>query len=132
MIDTNVLVSGNISRENAPARIVDMLNEGVLTPLYDERMLIEYADVLRREKFGLPADIVDALIDNIRLHGVAVYAQTLDLQLPDASDMAFLEVAVTGNAEYLITGNEKHYKPVRGSHTIVVIPPKDFLAKLAG
>ena len=101
-------------------------------PLYDERMMAEYTEVLRREKFGLSADVVDALIDNIRLHGVAVRAQALDLQLPDASDMAFLEVAASGNAEYLVTGNEKHYKPVRGNHTVVVIPPTDFLAKLAG
>ena len=132
MIDTNVLVSGNLHRGNAPARIVDMLNEGVLTPLYDDRMVAEYIGVLRREKFALSASVVDALIDNIRLHGVAVRTHPLDLQLPDASDMAFLEVAACGNAEYLVTGNQKHYKPVRGTHMVAVIPPTDFLAKLAG
>jgi predicted nucleic acid-binding protein len=109
-----------------------MLNEGMLTPLYDERMVAEYTEVLRREKFGLSLDVVNALIDNLRLHGIVVHAEPLDLQLPDPSDLPFLEVAATGNADYLVTGNGKHYKPVRGSHTIAVISPADFLAKLTG
>jgi predicted nucleic acid-binding protein len=109
-----------------------MLNEGMLTPLYDERMVAEYTDVLRREKFGLSLDVVNALIDNLRLHGIAVHAESLDLQLPDPSDLPFLEVAAAGNGDYLVTGNEKHYKPVRGSHTIAVISPTDFIAKLTG
>lgn len=127
VVDTNILVSGNINRQDASSRIVDMLNNGMLQPLYDRRILREYDEVLRRPRFKLSAAVVDALLENIRRHGELITAVALDITLPDATDLPFLEVAVSGHAECLITGNSKHYKPMRGEHAAEVVSPRGFI-----
>ncbi|MDQ6733260.1 MAG: PIN domain-containing protein, partial [Nitrospirota bacterium] len=50
----------------------------------------------------------------------------LHLRLPDQSDEPFLEAALTGNAEYVITGNLKHF-PVARCRDMKVLSPKGFL-----
>jgi predicted nucleic acid-binding protein len=104
-----------------------MLNDGAIQPLYDRRMLREYDAVLRRPRFHLTAEIVDAIMDNVRLHGELITANSLSLTLPDTTDLPFLEVAIAGTAQYLVTGNTKDYIPVQGTHTMKVIPPREFL-----
>lgn len=130
VVDTNTLVSGNINRQGPSARIVDMLNNGALQLLYDGRILREYDAVLRRPRFRLPAAVVDALLENISGHGELITAVALDILLPDATDLPFLEVAVSGHAECLVTGNGKHYKPIRGEHTAEVVSPRGFTDRL--
>jgi len=46
--------------------------------------------------------------------------------LPDESDRPFLDVAVTGAADALITGNTKHF-PMAGE--VPVLTPRAFLQR---
>lgn len=104
-----------------------MLNDGAIQPLYDQRMLREYDAVLRRPRFKLTSEIVNALMDNICLHGELVAAHSLTVTLPDSTDLPFLEVAVAGKAEYLVTSNAKDYVAAQGTHTMTIISPREFL-----
>jgi predicted nucleic acid-binding protein len=45
------------------------------------------------------------------------------------SDAPFLEVAVAAAADALVTGNGRHYRPVRGEHSARVRTPAAFLAE---
>jgi predicted nucleic acid-binding protein len=53
-------------------------------------------------------------------------AAPLPLTLPDEDDRMWLEVAVAGRAEALVTGNLKHF-PVSQRHGIRVVHPSAFL-----
>lgn len=131
VLDTNVLVSGNLSRLGSPGRIIDLLNDGALVPLYDSRILAEYETVLCRPRFGFTDVIVTAVMENIRLSGVATTARGLPrVMLPDPTDLPFLEVAVTGAADYLVTGNAAHYVPARGSHSVAIVSPRQYVDML--
>lgn len=133
VIDTNVLVSGILSRIGPPGRIVDLLFQGTLVILYDARMLAEYDAVLRRPRLRLPRSMVIALLDDIQLGGVAVDAPILPgVVLPDFTDLPFLEVAAAGAANYLITGNGPRFIPVRGRHAVTVISPRQHVDLLDG
>lgn len=128
VIDTNVLVSGLINPHGAPGRVVDGILAGNLVPLFDDRILAEYRNVLHRPRFGFdPAD-VDALLDYIEAHGEPMTAPPLHITLPDPSDLPFLEVAHAGMAEKLVTGNGRHFIPTSGSHTVSVLSPSELLA----
>ena len=126
VVDTNVLVSGLLSPFGPPAQIVRMITSGTLAPCYDGRLLSEYREVVLRPRFPFPEESVDALLHQIVQGGDSVVAEPLPKPLPDRDDEPFLEVAWSGGAEVLITGNLKHY-PVRWRLGITVLSPGEFL-----
>lgn len=128
VLNTNILVSGNLSRLGPPGRIVDLLNDGALVPLYDTRIWAEYETVLCRPRFRFTRTIVTAILDNIRLSGIPITARPLaGVTLPDPTDLPFLEVAASGAADYLVTGNTSHYVPTQGSHPVRVVSPRHYV-----
>jgi putative PIN family toxin of toxin-antitoxin system len=131
VIDTNVVVSGLMNPRGASGRIVDHLLAGAFTALYDDRVLSEYRAVLVRPVFGFRAADVDTLIDAIERDGEAVVTTVWAGTLPDPTDLAFLEVALAGRADALVTGNARHFRPVLGRHAISIITPAAFLARIA-
>ena len=42
--------------------------------------------------------------------------------LPDPDDLRFVEVAITGNADMLVTGNMKHFSGLKERGVTVVFP----------
>jgi putative PIN family toxin of toxin-antitoxin system len=122
VLDTNVLISGLLSPHGAPGRIVDLVIAGELTLLVDDRVLSEYADVLRRPNFGFDTADIHALLVFLELESEQVLATRLKVGLPDGGDLPFLEVARSGHAESLVTGNVRHY-PARARATLRVETP---------
>lgn len=132
VLDTNVLVSGLLNPHGAPGRVVDVTLVGGLRPLYDDRVLAEYREVLSRSRFGFEAADVGALLEHLEAVGHHVTAPVLPVVLPDPDDLAFLEVAVTGGARALVTGNSAEYEPRRGSYPVTVVSPDTFMETLRG
>jgi predicted nucleic acid-binding protein len=81
---------------------------------------------MRRPKFRFEHDKVAALLDYIEYRGQIVAASPFLHSLPDPEDEPFLETALSGDAEYLITGNHPHYPPNR-CKGVGVLSPADFL-----
>jgi len=129
VIDTNVIVSGILNPHGSPGRIVNALLSEVITALYDDRVLEEYREVLLRPTFGFSSSNVETVLDFVESAGEYVSAKPLSLILPDRNDLPFLEVATSGGADALITGNMKHFTPRRGQHSVLVIAPSDFLRR---
>lgn len=123
--DTNVLVLALINSFGAPGRVLDLVLAGKLVVAYDDRILAEWRDVLRREKFGFAPTDVRALLGFVEREGTKVNPPVLDVELPDPDDAPFVEVAVAADAT-LITGNLKHYPPqARGGAKVT--DPNTFL-----
>ncbi len=130
VLDTNVLVSGLLNPHGPPGRIVDLLLAGSVQLLFDDRILAEYREVLLRPRFGFAPEEVTALLDLLVAEGEPVLAEALGLELSDPGDVPFLEVAVTGKAEALITGNFRHFEEAAASLGVGVCAPADFVARL--
>lgn len=122
VIDTNVLVSGLINPSGPPGRILDMVLNGTLAMMVDDRLLSEYQNVLSRKKLGFDLSDVQDLASFIRASAEIVNANPVKKKLPDEGDKPFLEVARAGNCNVIITGNLKHYPGVKEA-----ISPKAFL-----
>lgn len=128
VLDTNVLVSGLLTPHGASARVLDLMLAGDLVPLVDDRIMDEYRAVLHRPRFGFaPADVA-TLLAYLTTWAEPIVARPLALELPDPDDVPFLEVASAGAAEALITGNPRHFHPVRGEHRVRIVGPGPFLA----
>ena len=127
VIDTNVLVSGNLNAAGPPGRIIDMSLSRKIILAYDDRIISEYEEVLRRSKFRFPASWVDSFLELIQVLGQHTVAPSLDVTLTDQDDLVFLEVATASDAACLITGNMRHFEPVNGHHKVLIKSPRDFL-----
>lgn len=86
--------------------------------------------MLRRPEFGFDTDDVDLLLGYRVRVGVAIAADPLPVELPDPDDLPFLEVAASGAADALVSGNRRHVEPVRGSHRVRVESPAATLRRL--
>lgn len=67
VIDTNVLVSALLTRHEdaSPLQVVKRLFRGDIIPLYDEEIVGEYAEVLRRPKFHFSETLVATMLQTI-------------------------------------------------------------------
>lgn len=125
VLDTNVLVSALLNPQGPPARILDLIVGGPLKLLADNRILYEYREVLLRPKFGFDPDLVDELIALLDKAAEFIAADFLSDPIPDPDDRPFLEIALAGKAEVLITGNKKDFgKPPQG---LKILLPSEFL-----
>lgn len=123
VLDTNVLVSGLLNPHGPPGRILDLLVDGSLHLLYDDRILAEYRDVFARPQFGISENQANAVIGFLRLSGRHIIASPLPVgTIPDPDDMPFVEVAKSGEAEYLVTGNHRHFSGLEDIGIVVSTP----------
>ncbi len=130
VLDTNVIVSGFLNPHGAPGQILYRVTQGDLQLLYDVRMVEEYREVLYRTEFELPKDAVEQFLKSVRREGLLVIPRPLSRYLPDRDDEPFLEVALDGNAEALVTGNLKHF-PKSIARETLILSPAAFLERLS-
>ena len=111
VIDTNVIVSAYITKnlEAATSKLWEAVLQCKLTPIYNEEILSEYSEVLRRKKFGIPEHLVKWALDKIVSNGVRGERVLSDEFFPDPKDAVFYEVAMSKEDAYLVTGNTKHF-----------------------
>lgn len=111
VIDTNVVVSGMLA-DGFPRRVLELIMTDNVIPVFDERVLNEYLEVLSREKFRFSKDDVIEMIWLIA--GKGIFIKSVDkaiIQLNDRKDIPFFEVKESsGDLDtYLVTGNLKHF-----------------------
>lgn len=128
VLDTKIVVSAILSPFGAPAGILSSVFAGNLKFLYDDRIIIEYEQVLARKKFNFSEAMVNQILDYLVTTGERVCAVPLKIKLKDPFDLPFIEVAVSGLADVLITGNKKHFPQKLISTRIVA--PQEFLQGL--
>ncbi|MCR4946235.1 MAG: PIN domain-containing protein [Lachnospiraceae bacterium] len=125
VIDTNVLVSAALRMESVPGSIIELVFTGVVIPLINESIVTEYREVLSRDKFRFPTDVVDDLVSGICRNAISVNEKTLEVELPDPKYRVFYEVTMEGRKTddtYLVTGNLKHF-PVEP----FIVSPREML-----
>lgn len=130
VLDTNVLVQASLAPFGPANGIIAFIFTGQVRPLFDERMLAEYEEVLTRPQFAFRRQVVERMIRQLRLAGELVTAYALPRDqarhLPDATDAAFIEVAISAKADVLISSNVRHF-PSAACAGMPVLPPVTFL-----
>lgn len=109
VLDTNVIVAGLLNAHGAPGSVVNSVLDGRVSVLVDDRILFEYRDVLRRPKFHFGPQYVASILDFLEHAGEKVTASPTSADVADPDDVAFYEVAIAGDADYLVTGNLLHF-----------------------
>ena len=129
VIDTNVLVSSALKPESLQ-RTTFLLAITKPARLYVSRPILdEYADVLSRPELcirkGLRLQLLQLIRNNRRIVAPSRHLEVAS----DPDDNMFLECADTAKADYLVTGNQKHF-PIFWKKT-KVITPREFISLVA-
>lgn len=129
VIDTNVLVSA-VLMPGPSFRILYHWHQEDFALIITKPIFQEYARVLLREKFHLPVSIVNDILSEIhkKSHWVKPRLR-LKVVYEDESDNRFLEAAVSGKADYIVT-QDKHLLILKKFEDISIITPVEFLKQL--
>jgi putative PIN family toxin of toxin-antitoxin system len=119
VLDTNVLVSACWKPDGLEARTVALGLSGAYTMCVSPPVLAEYRDVLARKKLRALSDRADTLLAGFARTAVLYEASIRIDAAGDEDDNRFLECAFAANADYLVTGNLRHYPDVCGVTRIV-------------
>lgn len=131
VLDTNVLVSALLVQGSVPDQVLDTVLAGRSRVVLDGRIMREYRTVLERPQFGFPPErLEDVLVLLDRSEWIIADAMTLRIR--DKADLPFMEVAVAGGVDALVTGNTKHFAISKGQLDVRVLTPRQYLDWLAG
>lgn len=127
--DTNVIVSASILAGSIPRRAVEkVLHDGVL--LLSEPTLGELKSVLFREKFDRYVSRKDRAIFLGQLAAAAELVPIVQLirECRDPKDHKFLEVALNGSADVIVTGDDD-LLAMHPWRQIAILSPTDYLCR---
>ncbi|KTT25240.1 putative toxin-antitoxin system toxin component, PIN family [Pseudacidovorax intermedius] len=135
VLDTNVLVAGLSSRHGAANRLLHHLLDGAFVLLATPALWLEYEAVLKRDTIarmhGFSAAEVDTLLDTFAAFARAVRLHYLwRPQLNDAGDELVLELAVNGQADWLVTFNQADFARAAPRFGLRLATPAAFLSML--
>ena len=119
VLDTNVVVSALLKRDGWESQVLRLGLAGKFQLCVSPAVLAEYALVLPRLRLKLQPKEIDHTLSNLRGSSRFVHpVRTLDVSR-DEADNRFLECAEAAEADYLVTGNAKHF-PARWKSTRIV------------
>ena len=119
VLDTNVVVSAHLREDGLERFVLDLALAGKLRWFISAEILEEYAGVLPRSKFGIAKEKVAASLQLIAQVARKIHPRRSVSAAKDPDDNKFLEFAAEAKADYLVTGNKRHYPAVWGNTLVV-------------
>lgn len=108
VFDTNIIVSANLTR-GICYRLFYLAVFGIVNLVVSEKLLKEYQKVLKRPRFHNTPEEVNSYICLIKQASTIVTPSRKIKKILDDPDNRVLECAVAGKADYIVTGNKKHF-----------------------
>ncbi len=135
VLDANVFVSGALSPRGTPAKILSAWHEEQFHLVTSPAILEEVERVFRYPKIhkrhGWPEEKIGLFIEDLAHLAILTPGErTLKVIAEDPSDNRYLECAVEGNAEYVVTGDQ-HLLRLGTYQRVRILTPKEFLEVLA-
>lgn len=133
VVDTNILVRAVIKPQGSVGPVLQRLRRREYTLLLSRATLDELVDVLHRPrlrlKYGLSESALRAVIRLLVLRSELVQADVQIAVCRDPKDDKFLEVAVSGQADVIVSGDED-LLTLDPYASIPIVAPSRFLAML--
>jgi len=109
VIDTNVVVSAALKPEGLQRTVVLLAMTKPARWYVSKAIVAEYALVLARPELKIRRSLRQQLLQLIRNHARVVVPSRIAQITSDPADNIFLECADAARADYLLTGNQRHF-----------------------
>src|SRR5579864_1095157 len=117
VLDTNTVVSAQLKPTGLEATVLLLALRGDIALFISPQILAEYQRVLYKPKLKFDPRRVEAILMDIGAASRLVHPIRTLADAKHKPDNRFLECAEAAQAEYLVTGNKKHFpkawKPTR-------------------
>lgn len=129
IIDTNIIVSALLFDNSIPQKALDLANQQNII-VFSAATIAELETVLERRKFDKYASpkIRQAFLSELISSAQIVEIRTQVVICRDPKDNKFLELAVDGNANYLVTG-DRDLLTLDSFRKTEILTPAQFLDK---
>jgi uncharacterized protein len=129
VIDTNILVSAALKPDGLQRTVLVLAMTKPARLFVTEAILAEYRAVLVRPEFKIRRGLRQQFLQLIKNQAQLVKpARALEVA-KDPDDNKFLECADAARADYLVTGNQRHFPPFW--KTTKVITSREFISLVA-
>ena len=129
VIDTNVVVSAALEPEGLQRTVVLLAMTKPARWYVSDPILSEYATVLARPELKIRRSLRQQLLQLIKNHAPVVAPSRLAQVTSDPADNRFIECADAARADYLVTGNQRHFPKFWKSTKIIT--SSEFLSVIA-
>lgn len=129
VLDTNIVVSGLRNPEGNAASVLKLAESRVFRCYISHGILTEYEEVLARKSLGLKEEQVKKFLRMLKRRFIMVSPARKIEATSDPDDDKFVECALEARADYIVTGNLRHFPP--RFQDIRVVSPPQFLSILA-
>jgi len=127
VLDTNILVSALITYGGNEWKVFREVVEGRVLSLTSEAIIDEFLEVIAEPRFGYSKFQISIIfLSLIDMPYMVIPTEELNVIKDDPSDNKILECAVSGNAQYIISG-DKHLLALGEYQGIKIINSSDFL-----
>ena len=130
VLDTNVFISGIFWEGNFCSQIINKWKNRKFVLISSVSIIDEFVKTLRNFKIQMPEDMIEEWRKLIIDNSIIVESfEKIDFIKEDPDDNKFLEAAVSGNAEYIIS-QDKHLLKIKNYQGIKIISPEEFLKSM--
>ena len=129
VIDTNVVVSAALKPEGLQRTVVLLAMTKPALWYVSDPIVSEYAMVLARPELKIRKSLRQQLLQLMKNHTRVVSPSRLAQVTSDPADNMFVECADAARADYLVTGNQRHF-PKFWKNT-KIISSREFLSVIA-
>ena len=129
VIDTNIVVSAALKPQGFERTVVLLAMTKPARWCVTNPILWEYATVLARPELKIRKGLQQQFLQLIKNHAHVVAPSRLDQITSDPQDNMFVECADRARADYLVTGNQRHF-PKFWKNT-KIINSREFLSMIA-
>jgi uncharacterized protein len=121
VLDTNVIVSAALKPDGSPRAVLTLALTRPAQLYMSPEIFTEYKQVLARPKLKIRRGLRAQFLQLIRNRARFVYPKQLLDVAKDPDGNKFLECTDAARADYLVTGNPRHF-PKYWKNTKVIIP----------
>jgi len=109
VLDTNTVVSAQIKPSGLEALVLLLALRGRLSLFVSPPILAEYQRVLYKPKLKFDPRRVEAVLLEIGAASRLIHPTRILAEAKHEADNRFLECAEVSHADYLVTGNKRHF-----------------------
>jgi len=129
VLDTNVFISGIFWEGNFCSQVIDKWRKGEFDLISSEELIEELVKTLKCFKIQLDEETIVNWRNIIIGNAIIVEtSERLEIIKEDSDDNKFLETAIAGKADFIIS-QDNHLLKLREFHGIKIITPEEFCAR---
>ena len=122
VIDTNLIIAARWNPRSSSNRIINGVLKGDIDAVYTSEIKNENLHIL--EKVKPPKDYLDKILKFYRISKKVTSDRRINAS-PDKADNRFLEAAVAGKVDYIIS-SDRHLLDLKEFEGVEILKPGDF------